>query len=243
MPSYHMLLRTFILITVITMISNYTVTPLAYGNSEMNSGYMTVVDEHGNIVLQTGLAVNPGDQFIDEGNRLYEITAVEGTLARGRFNGHDVYTSIAAIPTQAVVPAEPALISIYHTHTDECYIPTDGQPAIAGKGSIIAVGDAFSQRLIELGYRIEHDKTLHDPHDANAYQRSRRTFMRLLNNQPAALFDLHRDSAPLNTYKTTINDQEATKILLVVGRQNQNRSTTLDYAKNFKAAADAKYRG
>ena len=76
---------------------------------------------------------------------------------------------------------------------------------MAGKGSIMLVGDAFAKGLTNIGYQVIHDKTLHCPHDANAYQRSRRTFAKLLTNQPTTLFDIHRDSAPLNMYKTTIN--------------------------------------
>jgi stage II sporulation protein P len=212
---------------------------------ELDSGYITVVNDSGAIVMQTGINIRPGDQFINEENQLYEITAVEGTLANARFirTENDIAMETLAIPAQAPAETTPQLIAIYHTHTDECYISHDGRSTIPGKGSIMLVGDAFQQRLEELGYRVTHSKTLHDPHDANAYQRSRRTFMKLLNEQPVALFDIHRDSAPLNVYSTTINGKPAAKLLLVVGRQNQNRTTTLNYAKKIKAATDAKYRG
>lgn len=56
-----------------------------YDPVELLSGYMTIVDDHGQIIMQTGLTVTPGDQFIDEHNRLYEISSVEGTLAKARF--------------------------------------------------------------------------------------------------------------------------------------------------------------
>ena len=105
------------------------------------------------------------------------------------------------------------------------------------------VGDAFAKRLTELGYDVSHSKALHDPHDANAYHRSRRTAMKLLREQPIAIFDIHRDSAPLKVYSTTINGENVAKLLLVVGRQNQNRQTTMDYARSIKSATDAKYRG
>lgn len=214
-------------------------------SDELDSGYITVVDESGDIVMQTGLTIRPGDQYISEDNRFYEITAVEGLLASARFvrNETDIAMETVAIPAQTPTDTPPQLIAVYHTHTDESYIPTDGNSTMPGKGTIMLVGDAFQKRLEELGYQVTHSKTLHDPHDANAYHRSRRTFMKLLNEQPAALFDIHRDSAPLKVYSTTINGQPAAKLLLVVGRQNQNRATTLNYAKKIKAATDAKYRG
>lgn len=211
---------------------------------ELTSGYMTIVDEKGSTVLQTGLIVHPGDQYISEENRMYEVASVEGNLAVARYirNESLLYPQPAVLPVQAVNGTS-ARIAIYHTHTDESYIPTDGEASTPGKGSIMTVGDAFASRLNNLGFQTEHDKTLHEPHDANAYQRSRRTFMKLLNNQPQALFDVHRDSAPLSIYKATINGQDVAKILLVVGRQNQNRAVTMDYARGIKGSVDAKYKG
>ena len=214
-------------------------------SGELLSGYMTVMDEQGIIVLQTGHEVHLGDQYIAEDDTLYEITEVEGAIARCRaIEKVSAQAPDDAIFVQAPPPNTPKpKIAIYHTHTDESYTPTDGRPSQTGKGSIMLVGDAFERRLTELGYQVIHSKTLHDPHDANAYHRSRRTVMKLLQQQPIALFDLHRDSAPLKVYSTTINGQAVCKLMLVVGRQNQNQKTTLDFARSIKRATDAKYRG
>lgn len=235
---------------------------------ELSDGYMTVVDERGAIILETGLVVRPGDTYISEDNRLYEINAVEGTLAKARFlRDESLAAADASIPAQAPAsppggpaPPDPAvpvpdtvqvpspappqqLIAVYYTHNDESYIPTDGTATIKGNGGIFSVGGAFARRLVELGYAVENDQTRHDPHDANAYQRSRRTFKRLLEQGPAASFDIHRDSAPASAYQITVDGQPATKMLLVVGRQNQNRQTTMNYAKKIKAAVDSRHKG
>lgn len=215
-----------------------------YTSEELPSGYMTIVDEKGVVVFQTGLAVLPGDSFINEDNKLYEITAVEGTLARSRFAGEE--SLVGLVPDSIPAQAEnnpPPLIGLYHTHSDESYIPTDGKSSHPGKGTIMYVGEVLSNRLQDLGYQTVHSTNVHEPHDANAYHRSRRTFLKLLDQRPVALFDIHRDSAPLNIYKATINGKDTAKILLVVGRQNQNRATTMNFAKALKAAADSKYRG
>jgi len=218
---------------------------ISYDNGELTSGYITVVDEANTLLLQTGLSIHVGDQYINEDDNLYEITTVEGTQARARYIRHNATISLEKLakPVQAAAEASVPIVAIYHTHTDESYTPTDGKSSLPGRGTIMLVGDVLAKRLAELGYQIEHNKTLHDPHDANAYQRSRRTFMKLLALQPATLFDIHRDSAPLSMYKTTINGRDAAKILLVVGQQNQNRQTTLEYAKTIKSNIDAKYRG
>jgi len=228
-----------------------------YTGPELASDYITVIDERGVIVFQTGLNVHAGDEFISEDNRLYEVVVVEGGFATARFV-RDESPDLAdrAIPAQAPAagppetaltplppPGRQQLIVLYYTHSDESYIPTDGRAAIRGNGGVFKVGAVFAQRLVDLGYAVENNQTRHDPHDANAYQRSRRTFVRLLDHGPAAFFDIHRDSAPPEAYRATVAGGAAAKILLVVGRQNQNRQTTLDYAKTVKAAADAKYRG
>lgn len=233
----------FILIVLSSMTVCYAANP--YDSLELLSGYITVIDEHGTIIMQTGLSIRVGDEFIDEDNRVYEILTTEGNLAKARYvrTETDIAMETLIVPVQAPAEAAAPLVAVYHTHTDESYIPTDGKSTERGKGSILEVGKAFSDRLVELGIRAEHSTALHDPHDANAYQRSRRTFAQLLKNQPAALFDIHRDSAPLSAYRTKIDGQDAAKILLVVGRQNQNRQTTLSYAKSLKAATDQKYKG
>lgn len=218
---------------------------VSHGSDELVSGYITVIDESNTPILQTGLTIHAGDQYINENNDLYEIASVEGALAKARFVNQQSSKILEqwVVPVQGgVVTAQP-VIAIYHTHTDESYTPTDGAPTTTGRGSIMQVGDTLAQRLTERGYQVIHDKTLHDPHDANAYQRSRRTFMKLLAQQPATLFDIHRDSGPLSMYKTTIDGLDAAKILLVVGQQNQNKQTTLDYAKTIKSSTDAKYKG
>lgn len=210
---------------------------------ELVSSYVTIIDDRGIIVLQTGHEVHPGDQYISENDILYEITSVEGTLARchalEKLSSQAPATLVQAPAHGTSAPK----IAIYHTHTDESYIPNDGTPTEKGNGSIMLVGEAFEKKLTELGYQVKHSKNLHDPHDANAYHRSRRTAMKLLNEQPIAIFDIHRDSAPLKVYSTTINGEDVSKLLLVVGRQNQHKQTTMNFARNVKSAVDAKYRG
>ncbi len=239
------ILFTIIVFSSLTWLPVVTAAINPTGGDELISRYVTIIDDRGIIVLQTGHEVHPGDEYISEDDILYEITTVEGTLARCRsLERMSSQTSDTAIFVQAPPPEAPKTkIAIYHSHTDESYIPNDGTPTERGNGSIMVVGDAFEKRLTELGYQVNHSKTLHDPHDANAYHRSRRTAMKLLQEQPAAIFDIHRDSAPLKVYSTTINGENVSKLLLVVGRQNQNRKTTLDFARSIKAAVDAKYRG
>lgn len=215
-------------------------------HDELPVNYITVADEHGNVIFETGLRVHIGDQFINEENQLYEVFAVDSHRATATHKGDlakEMTSLLYAVPVQAQTEQPAPLISIYHTHTDESYIPSDGKASTPGKGSIMQVGEMFAAKLGELGYRVNHNQTLHEPHDANAYQRSRRTFVQLLSEQPATLFDLHRDSAPLRSYIARISGKDAAKLVLVVGQQNPNIKTIQSYAKQIKAAVDAKYQG
>lgn len=239
---------TLILYAVILALSISTVHYSAAASDkspvELTNNFVTITDTLGSTILQTGLPVFVKDEFIDEHNRRYVITSVNESSATAQYVCEESFgLLLESIAVQAPALHANQLISVYHTHTDESYIPTDGKSTEKGDGSILLVGEVLSNRLLELGYQSNHDKTLHDPHDANAYHRSRRTVMKLLQKQPTALFDIHRDSAPAQIYNYQINGQEATKLLLVVGRQNQFKNTTLNFAKSIKAAADEKYKG
>lgn len=237
--------RLLIIITLLLLTSHPYMSDAA--DETEHSEYITLVNEKGEVILQTGLNISLGDRYIDEDNSVYEIIHLEGNVAKARYVRNDLgfEADNEAVPAQASqANRNPAKIAIYHTHTDESYIPSDGKPTEPGNGSIMRVGEIFASRLKELGYNPIHDKTIHDPHDANAYHRSRRTFTKLLTEeQPVALFDIHRDSAPLSIYKATINGQDTSRLLLVVGRQNQNQATTLNYARQLKQQADNRYKG
>jgi len=215
------------------------------GYIEHHSGaYYTITDSRtGELLLHTGMKVEVGDEWISETNQLFRVNSVNGFTAYASYL-HDETVSmfredqlVAAINS----PAAGNLIAVYHSHTDESYTPTDGKSSLRGKGSIMKVGDTFSEQLRSLGYTVNHDKTLHDPHDANAYIRSRRTVAKLLGSQPLALFDVHRNSAPVAGYKLTSAGEQVAKIVIVVGRANPYLPTTTEFAKQLKAASDQKH--
>ncbi len=74
--------------------------------------------------------------------------------------------------------------------------------------------------LQELGLQTAHNTTSHDPHDAMAYTRSRRTAAELLRQRPMALFDIHRDAVPpKDLYVASVKGEKVAKLTLVVGRE------------------------
>ncbi|HBT20519.1 MAG TPA: stage II sporulation protein P [Peptococcaceae bacterium] len=217
--------------------------------------YYTIYDQKGNVIEKTSRMVNVGDEFIDEDNNRYSVIKVKGYKAEAELLGReeivwevngqgetDVLGGDFHIPVQRVGVNN--LVAVYHTHSDESYIPTDGTQSIPGSGGIFKVGEIFAEKLRSLGMEVIHDRRSHEPHDANAYRRSRRTSTRLLQKNPAAIIDIHRDGVPdPDFYIDNVAGQEVSKIRLVIGRQNPNMQANFDFAKRLKGYLDEKYPG
>lgn len=231
----------------------------AVAEEEKQEGYYTVYEEGTDKkIFATSMIVNVGDQYLDEDNNFYEIIKVSGDKAFARFlrkvdiaksldfpeakaMASDVQENYNVLKTAELKKEK--VIAIYHTHSDESYIPTDGKSSIPYKGGIFKVGDSLTAALERKGIKVIHSMKPHDPHDSMAYQRSRRTAMDLLKQGPDALVDVHRDAVPAEEYQGNINGKQLAKVRLVVGRQNPQMSTINNFAWQLKAAADKKYPG
>lgn len=210
-----------------------------------DGGYYTIADEKGKVLLQTAHTLSVGDEYIASDNSRYRIVEVKGDVARARLIGKDVefkparFSKIFALQNLLGLRGRGRnAIAVYHTHSDESYVPTDGAPSIYANGGIFKVGDSFSSRLKKLGIEVLHSKRPHDPHDANAYIRSRRTAVQLLQQNPMALVDVHRDAAPPDVYSTKIRGNPITRVKIVIGRSNPRFSANLQFAKQLKAELD-----
>lgn len=219
---------------------------------ERNDGsYYTIYDTNQQVVYQTGWGIRVGDEFITENNDRYEIYQMQGDNAWARKISTGRGASLwpgelrlgALFSTSSPIAQGTGKVTIYHTHSDESYTPSDGTDSRYGNGGIFQVGDAFAQALQAKGFQVIHSLAKHDPHDDMAYERSRRTVMDLLKQQPDAIFDVHRDAVPPNVYATTINGEKVTKVQLVVGRYGPTSKQIEDYALQLKAAADQQHPG
>lgn len=214
--------------------------------------YFTLVDENNNVVDKTGLGVSIGDIYIAADNSKYKVVEVDGTIAKCKYQGieqmPEVYYNAqkqAYIFDQTIPAAanKKTTIAIYHTHDDESYVPTDGKESIRGDGGIFDVGKSLVSKLKAEGFNVLYSKAKHDPHDVNAYNRSRKTAASLLRKSPDAIIDVHRDAVPANVYQTQVKGQSATKVKLVLGRQNPNMKANMEFAKKIKAVMDKKEPG
>ncbi|MGI6467822.1 MAG: stage II sporulation protein P [Syntrophomonadaceae bacterium] len=226
------------------------------GDNQQEPSYYTVWDENGHVILETGIPLYVDDIWISEQNQHYQITKVENDQAWAELKTTDnsPLKSILEAESTAAQPAwGPSIpvqtppqdihVVIYHTHSDESYVPTSGTASKPGHGDIYSVGAKLAQTFQLNGISVTHSMNNHNPHDINAYHRSRRTARQLLNESPDAAFDIHRDAAPASAYQTTINGIPAARVTIVMGRSNPNFKANLDFALQVKAAADSLYPG
>lgn len=215
--------------------------------------FTTIMDEQENVLSLMSRAVYPGDEIYTAEGRLYRLEKVEGDRAVAKFLGMDpqivalneFYHSQAlpaANPNNGSKPAPPANFALYHTHTDESYLPSDGTASIRFKGGIYKVGTILAEGLRKAGMGVDYDQTPHCPHDNNAYVRSRRTAVKLLNAGPVAMFDVHRDGVPdPKFYRDQISGMNVARIRVVVGRENPRMAANLDFAKQMLTAVNNVY--
>lgn len=208
--------------------------------------YTTIVDDQGNTLSMMARMAFAGDELYTAEGRSYRVVKVEGDRAEARFLGMDpqilAYNQFYAsqeVPVTTLAEQKPGKFAIYHTHSDESYVPSDGTESIPFKGGIYQVGKAVVDRLASKGMEVSYDQTPHDPHDNNAYTRSRRTAANQMKTNPVAIFDVHRDGVPdPNYYRQKIEGQDVASLRLVVGRENPRMSANMDFAKRMLGAVN-----
>lgn len=207
---------------------------------------ITIYDEDGEVVTKMSRSVYRGDEVVTSDGRHYRVTRVKGEDATAKLLGIDkdylawvdYFANLTEVPVVAQEHAKRP-VAIYHTHTAESYVPTDGTESEPFQGGILQVGKTFADALEERGVNVIYNDTRHDPHDNNAYMRSRRTATELMKENPIAMFDVHRDGIPdPDFYYDTIAGKEVTQIRLVIGNQNPKKESNQDFAKRLMAYAN-----
>lgn len=204
---------------------------------------ISIVDQKGSEISQACRGVAVGDEIINSEGQHYRVIKINKNQAIAKSLGMDKdflawndYFTDERLAMAAAAPKK-GLVGVYHTHSDEAYVPSDGSESIPFKGGIYDVGQSFVSRLKEKsGAKVIYDKTPHDPHDNAAYQRSRRTATNIMKQNPIAIIDVHRDGIPdPSYYKATVAKEDVSKLRLVVGRQNPNMQANLDFARRMMA--------
>lgn len=204
---------------------------------------ISIYDGSGNLISMAGRNVARGDCIIKADGKSYEVEKVSSHRATARYKGVDKnllayneFYSKHEVPAMTVAQKQNNKVGIYHTHSAESYVPSDGSESKPFSGGIYQVGQTLVNKLRQERINVEYDKSPHDPQDNNAYQRSRSTAVRLVKNGSLALVDVHRDGIPdPNYYSKNISNEDVAQLRLVVGRQNPNMQANLDFARKMMA--------
>ncbi|HHW60783.1 MAG TPA: stage II sporulation protein P [Syntrophomonadaceae bacterium] len=243
-------MRKFLIAILFSLICLSVYTPVVYAHNELQGGrYFTLINEKDEVIHRTAHQVSTGDIYITADNARYKVVKLEGFQAFCEYEGKEKLSRpwnrkgiLGFDLFRHAVPAaqnkKQPTIAIYHTHSDESYVPSDGKESIRGNGGIYDVGQTLTVQLKKMGFNVVHSDNRHDPHDVNAYHRSRKTAVNLLQKGPDAIIDVHRDAVPADVYKTNLKGEDVTKVKLVLGRQNPNMKSNLEFAKSLKAAMD-----
>jgi len=222
----------------------------AQNTQEESSVYRLITLDGAYLTSHAG-RVYMDDEYISADNQLYIVvqvndetqTAVAAHIGEEPPANRDKAREVFAYAENTQAP-ERKLICMYSTHSDESYVPTDGEASLLEDAGIYDVNAALKEELEKLGVTVILDETSHLPHDTKAYSRSRRTAEELLKRSPDALLDIHRDGIPdKNEYLTEVNGEETSKVRLLVGRSNPNVDANREFAKLLKETADEKYSG
>lgn len=144
------------------------------------------------------------------------------------------------------------LVLIYHTHTGETYVLTDGMERLQGKrGGVFTVGAAMKEELEKKhGIRTVHSDIINDKIYDDSYIVAKKTAEELLKKNPAArvVVDIHRDAGKSRDNSLVkVNGKDTAPILFIVGSDKRapfpNWKENYEFAKRLASKADEMYPG
>lgn len=207
----------------------------------------TLLGPDGTMLTQRGGRMYVDDEYIAGDDMWYRVVSVDDAsqtaTAEALGRAADDVPAFSALAEAAKDGGGKKLVAMYSTHSDESYIPEDGAASKWNDAGIYDVGDSLKKALEARGIEAVYSKETFLPHDADAYNRSRRTAEELLKQGPDALLDIHRDAVPAEQYETEVDGEDISKVRLFVGRNNQNAEENKAFARQIKAEADKQYPG
>ena len=210
----------------------------------------TLLGPDGTMLTQRGGAIYEGDEYIAGDDGWYRVTSVDDAarVARAEYLGQAsadmaAFSAFAESLTEKAGGDGAKKIAMYSTHSDESYLDGDGTASKWKGAGIYDVGDSLKKALEARGIEAVYSRETFLPHDADAYNRSRRTAEELMKQGPDALLDIHRDAVPAEQYETEVDGEDISKVRLFVGRNNQNAAENKAFARQIKAEADRMYPG
>lgn len=153
--------------------------------------------------------------------------------------------------------ADQPTVLILHTHTSESYTYTGGYVedtayrTLDQDYNMVSIGQALAEELEKAGICVLHDQTVHDyPSYNGSYVHSRTAVSSYLEQYPSIrlVLDLHRDAMEDSSgnqvaVKCSVGEQEAAKLMLVIGANHDGWEENMALAVKLQARLEQLYPG
>ena len=159
-------------------------------------------------------------------------------------NMNKTQVSIKEILSQKIdlsVDKDKPSVLIFHTHTTETYqildrdfYPEGFKTRTNDKGkNMVRVGEAIVKEIEKAGFKVIHDKEIHDAKYTGAYGKSRESIEAILKKHPSiqVVLDIHRDAIQdSNGTKVkpvaAVKGKKAAQIMIISGCQEEGNPIT-----------------
>lgn len=164
---------------------------------------------------------------------------------------HPDYDALWAADADLTIDKSRPAVLLYHTHTTEGYelldrdwyaADTSSRTTDAGR-NVVRVGTAIADELERAGFRVIHDKTVHDTRYSGAYDRSRETVEKILAQYPdlSVVLDVHRDAIQENNGVkikpiAEIDGKKAAQVMIIAGSEGGKVTDFPNWEQNLRFA-------
>ncbi len=178
---------------------------------------------------------------------VFENVAVRNTTQTGKIS---IKKSLSEEINLKIRKDKPAVL-IFHTHTTEGYEILDRGWYAADYSSrtknvsksVVRVGTAIEEALSDAGFIVIHDTTIHDNKYGGAYDRSRKTVQKYLDEYPnlTVALDIHRDAIQRDSGAkikpvTVINGKKSAQIMIITGIEEGKITGYPNWEQNLRFA-------
>lgn len=167
--------------------------------------------------------LNDFDYLIQHFYVVDKTTTIDGSLLNAQ--------ELLAKDMKLTTPSEQPQILIHHTHSQEGYADSNGDPST----SIVAVGEYLTELLRGYGFHVIHDTGAYDVLDhQNAYSYAGPAVEQILAENPSieVVIDMHRDGIKEGRLVTEVNGKQTAKIMFFNGLSRTAANGNLDYLYN-----------
>ena len=131
----------------------------------------TLYDAQGSVLTRRGGRIYVDDEYIASSNACYRVVSVDDAAqtAVAEYTGMAGADRAALSAFYALAEGDSKkLVAMYSTHSDESYVPDDGESSKWENAGIYDVGESLKEALEKRGIETIYSKETFLPHDADA---------------------------------------------------------------------------